>query len=146
MRRARLFPLVACFAILSAPLPAQWQFAADLGASRLQRTDIPQSNAVTFGGSATGVGDRSWFRSSLLGVVAGADQVTAQGLVAGSLLGPSGHIARGELTGFLSGFSETSGRGTVSGELMARAQFGAGMRGSALGLGAGSTSRDGVQS
>jgi hypothetical protein len=146
MRRARLFSLVACFALLSAPLPAQWQFAADLGASRLQRTDIPQSNAVTFGGSLTGVGDRSWFRSSLLGVVAGADQVTAQGLVSGSLLGPSGHVARGELTGFLSGFSETGGRGTVSGELMARSQFGAGLRGSALGLGIGMTSTDGVRS
>ena len=145
MRRARLFSLVACLATLSAPLPAQWQFAADLGASRLQRTDIPQSNAVTFGGSATGVSERGWFRSSLLGVVADADQVTAQALVSGSILGPSGRFARGELTGFLSGFSETGGRGTTSGELMARAQFGAGMRGSALGLGAGSTSSDGIR-
>jgi hypothetical protein len=146
MRRARLFSLVACFATLSAPLPAQWQFVADLGASRLQRTDIPQSNAATFGASVTGVGDRSWFRSSLLGVVAGVDQVTAQGLVSGSLLGPSGHFARGELTGFVSGFSETGGSGTTSGELMARGQFGLGSRGGALGVGTGLTARDGVRS
>lgn len=145
MRRARLFSLIASFATLSAPLPAQWQFAADLGASRLQRTDIPQSNAVTFGGSAMNIGERGWFRSSLLGVVADADQVTTQGLVSGSVLGPSGHFARGELTGFLSGFSESGGRGTTSGELMARAQIGSGMQGSALGLGAGTTSRDGTR-
>ena len=146
MRRARLFSLVACLATVSAPLPAQWQFAADLGASHLQRTDIPRSNAATFGANLTAVGDRSWFRSSLLGVVAGANQVTAQGLVSGSLLGPSGHFARGELTGFLSGFSETGGSGTASGELMARGQFGLGSRGGALGVGTGLTSRDGVRS
>jgi hypothetical protein len=81
---------------------------------------------------------------SLLGVVAGNDQVTAQGLVSGSVLGPGGHLARGELTGFLSAFSETGSQGTLSGELMARAQFGSGGRGGALGVGAGSTSRDGV--
>src|SRR4029079_1908857 len=146
MRRARFFALIAGFATLSAPLPAQWQFAADLGASRLQRTDIPQSNAVTFGGSATGVSERGWFRSSLLGVVADADQVTAQALVSGSILGPSGRFARGELTGFLSGFSETGGRGTASGEVMARGQFGLGSRGGAIGVGTGLTSRDGVRS
>jgi len=150
MRRARLFSqvsrLAALLATLSTPLSAQWQFAADLGASRLQRTDIPQSNAVTFGGSATGIGERAWFRSSLLGVVAGSDQVTAQGLVTGSLLGPSGHAVRGELNGFVSSFSETGGPSTVSGELMARGQFGSGPRGAALGLGAGTTSHDGVSS
>jgi hypothetical protein len=150
MRRARLFSqvsrLATLLATLSVPLSAQWQFAADLGASRLQRTDIPQSNAVTFGGSATGIGERAWFRSSLLGVVAGSDQVTAQGLVTGSLLGPSGHPVRGELNGFVSSFSETGGPSTVSGELMARGQFGSGLRGGALGLGAGTTSRDGVSS
>ena len=143
MRRARLFSLVACLATVSAPLHAQWQFAADLGASNLQRTDIPRSNAATFGASVTAVGDRTWLRSSLLGVVAGADQVTAQGLVSGSVLGPSGHFARGELTGFLSGFSETGGRGTASGEVMARGQFGLGSRGGAIGVGTGLTSRDG---
>ena len=150
MRRARLFSQVSRLAVLlaalSAPLSAQWQFAADLGASRLQRTSIPQSNAVTFGGTATGIGDRAWVRSSLLGVVAGSNQVTAQGLVTGSLLSPSGHPVRGELNGFVSAFSETGGPSTVSGELMTRGQFGSGLHGGALGLGAGTTSRDGVGS
>ena len=146
MRRARLLSLVASIATLSTPLGAQWQFSADLGASHLQRTNIPQSNAITFGGNATAIGERGWLRSSLLGVVAGADQVTAQGLVSGSLLSPTGNFPRGELTGFLSGFSETSSRATLSGELMGRVQFGSGVRGVALGLGTGSTSHDGTAS
>ena len=43
MRRARLFSLVACLATLSAPLPAQWQFAADLGALRSELLDSKYS-------------------------------------------------------------------------------------------------------
>jgi hypothetical protein len=150
MRRARLFPLISGFAtllvLMRAPLRAQWQVAADLGASRLQRTDIPQSNAFTFGGSATGIGERAWLRSSLLGVFAGSDQVTAQGLVTGSLLTASARPVRGELNGFVSAFTETGGLSTTSGELMARGQFASGARGGALGLGAGATSHDGVAS
>src|SRR3954469_22005932 len=98
MRRARLFSLLLCFAVAAAPLHAQWQFSGDVGASRLQRTAIPQANAVTVGANATTVGDRSWLRSSLLGVVAGPGQTTGQGLVAGSLLGPDTRPLRGEIT------------------------------------------------
>src|SRR4051812_27938350 len=116
MCRARFLSAIGCLVTLSAPLRAQWQFAADFGASRLERSNIPQSNAVTFGGSATGVGDRGWFRSSVLGVAAGPSQTTAQGLVAGSVLGPSGRAVRGELTGVLSAFSESGANSITSGE------------------------------
>ena len=143
MRRTRLFSLAACCAALSAPASAQWQVAADVGASRLQRTDIPQSNAVTFGASATGLGDRSWIRSSVLGVVGSQGQTTGQALMAGSLLGSSDHSVRGELTGAMSAFGQTGGASTVSGELMARAQIGTGVRGGAFGLGAGTTAQSG---
>lgn len=140
MRRARLFPVLFTVA-LAAPLQAQWQVAADLGASRLQRTDIPRSNALTFGGTATGVGERSWVRSSLLGVYSGSGQATAQGLIAGSVLGPTRHPVRGEVTGALSVFGETGGASTLSAELMGRGQFGSGARGGALGIGLGTTAQ-----
>jgi hypothetical protein len=143
MRRARFFSLAMCFCTVSAPLPAQWQFGADVGASRLQRTDIPQSNALTVGGTATNVGDRSWVRSSMLGVVSSFGQATAQGLVAGSLLSSSGHSMRGELTGVLSAFGETGASSTTSEELMARGQIGSALRGGAIGFGAGATAQSG---
>ena len=146
MRRARFFFLIASIATPVVMLPAQWQVAGDFGASRLQRTNIPQSNAATLGASVTGMSDRGWVRSNLLGVVAGADQVTAQGLIAGSLVGPSGRAVRGELTGFASAFSETGGPSTVSAELMPRAQLGSGSVGGTLGLGVGGMSRDGIRS
>ena len=125
----------------SAPLVAQWTAAADFGASRLQRTGIPQSNAATVGASVTGVGERGWFRTSALGVVSGIGQSTSQGLMAGSVLGPSDHVVRGELTGAVSAFGQTGGASTVSGELMARGQLGTGMRGGAFGLGGGTTAQ-----
>ena len=142
MRRARLLPLLVSLAVAPAALPAQWQLSGDVGASHLKRSDIPQSGAVTLGGSANTTGEWGWFRSSLLGVVAGANQTAGQGLIAGSLIGP-GARARGELSGILSAFSETGAGSTVSGEVMARAQFGLPTRGGAVGLGTGSTAHDG---
>ena len=85
MRRARFVPAILLLLLGPLTLRAQWQASADLGASHLQRTDIPQSGAATFGASVTGIGDRSWIRSSLLGVFAGPSQATMQGLLAGSI-------------------------------------------------------------
>ncbi len=141
MRRARFVPPILLLLLGPLTLRAQWQASADLGASHLQRTNIPQSGAATFGASVTGIGDRSWIRSSLLGVFAGPTQATMQGLLAGSIATSPDRKARGELSGVLSGFGETGSDATVSGELMPRVQFGSSSTGVAVGLGLGSTAR-----
>src|SRR4051794_33149238 len=106
MRRARFVPPIICLLLGPFTLRAQWQASADLGASGLRRTHIPQSGAFTVGANATGVGDRGWLRSSLLGVFAGPSQVTLQGLLAASMSTAADRRVRAELTGVLSGFGE----------------------------------------
>ena len=145
MRRARLLPvLISVLASQSAA--SQWQFSADLGASQLRRTDIPRSSAVTFGANAVAVGEHGWFRTSALGVLANAQQSTAQALFAGSLVQSAEHPVRGEIGGFVSGFGESGYSLTLSGEVIPRLQIGSASRGGAVGFGVGGTQHAGVSS
>src|SRR5689334_6976804 len=113
MRRARLFPVLLSV-VASQPAIAQWQYSADLGASRLRRSDVPQSGAVTVGANAGLAGDNGWFRSSVLAVAANAEQSTAQALLAASLITSSDRPLRGEIGGFVSGFGESGYSVTLS--------------------------------
>jgi hypothetical protein len=130
--------------LATAPAAAQWQLSADLGASRLRRSDIPQSGALTFGANAAAIGDHGWIRSSVLAVGANAQQSTAQGLLAGSVVGSSGRPVRGEIGGFVSGFGESGYSLTLSGEVMPRLQIGNASRGGAVGFGLGGTQHAGT--
>lgn len=142
MRRARLVSLAVCV-VAAQPLAAQWQLTGDVGVSRLQQTGIPQSNALTLGTSLDLFGERGWLRTGLLGARSDGDRWTGQGVVLGSLLGPSGHPARWELAGSASTFGESSELPTLSGELMPRVRFDGGARaGGAFGFGAGTIARD----
>lgn len=144
MRRARLVLfLVAAAAPAARRLPAQWQLTADAGAARIQQTDIPLSNAQTFGLTVDAANDRAWFRSSGLAAHGDPDRWTAQGVALGSVLGAPGRVVRWELTGALTTFGQSGELPTSSGELMARARFGAGPRGAAVGLGGGSIAHEG---
>src|SRR4051794_41936736 len=115
MRRARLLPPLLCLVAAPLSLDAQWQVSADVGASHLRRTNIPQSGAVTAGGTATSIGDRGWFRSSLLGVFAGFDRVTGQALLAGSVAGAGDKRKRGGFANFLGAVSGSGSRGRLGG-------------------------------
>lgn len=136
MRRARLFSLLIS-ALAARPTASQVQLSADVGASRLQRPDVPQSGALTLGLTVAGASDYGWLRSSVLAVGANSQQSTFQGIVAGSFTGASTRWIRGELAGFVSGFTESGYSPTLSGEIMPRVQVGNPLRGGALGVGIG---------
>jgi hypothetical protein len=139
MRRARLVSLVATLSI-PALLPAQWQVSADAGIARLHQTGIRESSAQTFGGNAEALGDRAWFRSSLLAACA-SNGCTTQGVVLASLVGRRSQPLQWELSGSVSGFDEVDTSSTGSGELMGRLHFALPGFGGALGLGGGRVSQ-----
>jgi hypothetical protein len=143
MRRARLLPLLISV-LASRTAAAQWQLSADLGASHLRRSDIPQSGAVTLGANAVAVGDNAWFRSSALGVLANAQQSTAQALLAAGIVGSASRPVRGELGAVASAFGESGYSLTLSGEIMPRLQLGSASRGGALGFGVGGSQHAGT--
>lgn len=139
MRRARLILVLICALQPRARLDAQWQITGDAGASRLRQAGIPESNALTFGGTLDAVGERSAFRSSVLAARAVPERWTAQALAIGSFVGPTVAAARWQLDGALSTFGQTNERATSSGELAARARVGTAAIGGAIGAGAGGT-------
>jgi hypothetical protein len=141
MRRARLQCALPLILACPAPLAAQWQVAADVGVSHLQRTGIPQSAAGTLGATITNIGERGWIRSSLLGVAAGAEQASTQALIAGSLIAASTAGAVFSMDGTASAYTEFGAANALSGEIMPRVQLGSQSRGGALGVGAGVTKR-----
>jgi hypothetical protein len=140
MRRARLISLCFVLAAIPARTTAQWQVTADAGVAHLRQADIPESNASTFGASAEVLGDRAWFRSSLLAARTASDRWTAQGVAVASVVSEKKRGTRLELSGSLSGFNETSANSTISGEAMGRLHVGRPGFGSALGLGLGHVS------
>ena len=143
MRRARLLPILISV-LATRPIAAQWQFSADLGASQLRRSDIPQSGAVTLGGTAGAAGERVWFRSSALGVLANTQQSTAQALLAGGIVESTNRLVRGELGAVVSAFGESGYSLTLSGEIMPRLQIGNTSRGGAVGVGIGGSQHAGT--
>ena len=143
MRRARLLPILISV-LATRPAAAQWQFSADLGASHLRRSDIPQSGAVTLGATAGAAGERVWFRSSALGVLANTQQSTAQALLAGGIAGSANRPVRGELGAVVSAFGESGYSLTLSGEIMPRLQVGSASRGGAVGFGIGGSQHAGA--
>jgi len=144
MRRARLLPLLIS-ALAARPAASQLQLSADIGASHLQRSDVPQASALTFAANVAATGDHGWFRSGILGVRANADQSTTQALFAGSLAESPDRPVHGELGGFVSGFGESGYSLTLSGEIMPRLQIGTAARGGAIGVGVGGTQHAGVR-
>ena len=143
MRRARLISL--CFVLTVAPvrLPAQWQLTGDAGVAHLRQSAIPESNASTFGASVEALGDRAWFRSSVLAAHTASDRWTTQGVAVASLLSSLRRGARFELSGSLSGFKETNATTTTSGEAMGRVHLSRPGFGGALGLGVGHVNVEG---
>jgi len=137
MRRARLISLILFALVGRAPLRAQWSLTGDAGVSHLRQAGIPESNAQTLGATLDAAGERSAFRTSVLGARATGDRWTGQGFVVGSFVGPTPGAARWQLDGIASAFGETNVTATTSAELAARARFGSALRGGALGAGIG---------
>jgi hypothetical protein len=141
MRRARLISLVLFALAARAPASAQWSLTGDAGLSHLRQPGIPESNAQTLGATLDAAGERSAFRTSFLAAHAASDRWTGQGLVVGSIVGPTAGAARWQLDGIASAFGETSVARTTSAEVAARARLGSLLRGGALGAGIGANAR-----
>jgi hypothetical protein len=141
MRRARLISLIVVALVARAPLHAQWSLTGDVGVSHLRQAGIPESNAQTLGATLDAASERSAFRTSILAARATSDRWTGQGLLVGSIVGPTAGAARWQLDGIASAFGETNVAATTSGELAARARLGSSLRGGALGAGVGANMR-----
>ena len=141
MRRARLIALILSALAARSPLHAQWSLTGDVGVSHLRQAGIPESNAQTLGATLDAAGERSAFRTSVLGARATSDRWTGQALVVGSVVGPTVGAARWQLDGIASAFGETNVAATTSAELAARARLGSSVRGGALGAGIGANMR-----
>jgi hypothetical protein len=147
MRRHRLIR-TAAFAIFSAStrLAAQWQLTGDLGVSHLQQTGIPAGSAQTAALAFDAASSRAWLRASALAVLAAQDRWTGQGLVAGTLTGPSAPAPWWQLDLIASSFGQSNALPTSSGEIAARLRAGAATLGGALGAAAGAMTRAGSSS
>lgn len=141
MRRARLIPLLL-FVMTTERASAQWQLTGDAGAAHLRQPNIPESSASTFGASAEVLGDRAWFRSSVLAARTTMSRWTTQGVAVASFVNPLTAQTRLEFSGSVSGFAETNGSSTSSLELMPRLHLGTTTIGAALGLGVGGVASD----
>jgi hypothetical protein len=147
MRRPWLI-LTAALAMLAsaARADAQWQLTGDLGASHLQQTGIPSGSAGTAGLAFDLSTARAWMQSSALAARTAPDRWTGQGLVAGTLIGPSAIAPRWQLDAVASTFGQSRAYPTTSGELAARLRAGGPGLGAALGAAAGATARAGSSS
>jgi len=146
MRRVRLILLVGSVVALR-PVHAQlsqWQLSGDAGVSHLRQTGIPESNALTFGGTFDAVGERAFLHSSLLTARATENRWTGQGLITGAVVDPSMRPIRWELTGTLSAFGQSNERPTSSGEAAARLRVGSLANGAIVGVGGGATTHAGA--
>jgi len=141
MRRARLILLCVCALVARTPLHAQWALTADAGVSHLRQAGIPESNAQILGATLDAAGARSALRTSILAARASSDRWTGQGVMLGSIVGPTAGAARWELDGAVSAFGETSELPTTSAEVAARARIGSSLRGGAIGAGLGTRAR-----
>jgi len=137
MRRARLILFFLCALVAPERLCAQWDFRADAGVSHLRQAGIPEANAQTLGATLDAAGERSVLRTSFLAAHAASDSWTGQGLLIGSIVGPTAGAARWQLDGVMSAFGETSELPTTSAEFAARARIGSSLRGGAIGAGIG---------
>ncbi len=135
----QLVGLLACAHVARAQVRA----TADLGASYISQSGIPQSGAVTIGGALDALGDAGAFRSTGLATLAPRGRWTAQAVVGGAVSGPSTGFVRWGLDAAASAFGETGTGPTASGEALARAYFGSTPRGAAFGGGAGGTAHAG---
>jgi hypothetical protein len=144
MRPPRLISLILFALVARSPARAQWSLTGDAGVSHLRQAGIPESNAQTLGATLDAAGERSAFRTSFLAARATSDRWTGQGLIVGSIVGPTAGAARWQLDGIASAFGETSVAATTSAEFAARARLGSGFRGGALGAGIGANMRGGA--
>jgi len=140
MRRARFILFFLCALVARVPLFAQWDVRADAGVSHLRQAGIPEANAQTLGATLDAAGERSVLRTSFLAARAASESWTGQGLLIGSIVGPTAGAARWQFDGVLSAFGETSELPTTSAELAARARLGSSLRGGAIGAGIGANS------
>lgn len=142
MRRHWLIP-AAGFTILvaAARLDAQWQLTGDLGVSHLQQTGIPTGSAGTAGVTFDAASAGAALRSSALVARATQDRWTGQGLVTGTVVGPSAATPWWQLDFAASTFGQSHALPTTSGELAARLRLGGAKLGGAVGAGGGVMAR-----
>jgi hypothetical protein len=140
MRRPWLIPFFLCSLIARGPLYAQVGVAVDVGVSHLRQAGIPESNAQTLGATLDAAGERSVLRAGFLAARATPDRWTGQGLLIGSIVGPTAGAARWQIDGVASAFGQTSALPTTSAEVAARARMGSSLRGGAIGAGFGANS------
>ena len=147
MRRLRLIPTAALTMVAAAArLDAQWQLTGDVGVSHLQQTGIPAGTAGTAGVTFDAASARAWLQSSLLAARATQDRWTGQGLVTGTLIGPTAASPRWQLDAVASAFGQSNALPTTSGELAARLRAGGAGLGGAIGAAAGAMARAGSSS
>ena len=147
MRRLRLIPTVAlATGAAAARLGAQWQLTGDVGVSRLQQTGIPAGGAGIAGVTLDAGSARAWLQSSILAARAAQDRWTGQGLITGTMIGPSAAAPRWQLDAVASAFAQSNALPTTSGELAARLRAGGAALGGAVGGAAGATTRAGTSS
>lgn len=147
MRRHWLIP-AAGFTILvsAARLDAQWQLMGDLGVSHLQQTGIPTGSAGTAAVTFDAASARAALRSSALVARAAQERWTGQGLVTGTVVGPSAIAPWWQLDFAGSAFGQSNALPTTSGELAARLRVGGARLGGAVGAGGGVMERAGSSS
>src|SRR3954465_2420211 len=90
MRRSWHIPLVVSFVLTlpGTPLHAQWRLTGDAGLSRVAQARLPESNAVTLGGTAETFGERTAVRASALGAHTADERSTGQLLALGAFATP----------------------------------------------------------
>ncbi|HTI65082.1 MAG TPA: glycogen-binding domain-containing protein [Gemmatimonadaceae bacterium] len=147
MRRQWLILTVGLALVAAAArADAQWELTGDFGVSHLQQTGIPTGSAGTAGLTFEAASARAWMQSSVLAARATQDRWTGQGLLAGTLIGPSAAAARWQFDALASSFAQSNSRPTASGELAARLRAGGPSFGAGLGAAAGATARAGSSS
>jgi hypothetical protein len=140
MRRVRLILLAIGALGSQRPALAQWQYSLDAGASYLRQAGIPESGALTLGGTVDAATRATYFRSSVLsaGSSGGSGWTgTGQAVALGGIVDPRARLFRWELSGAASAFSQSATRPTTTGELAAGLQTGSPLFGASFGGGGG---------
>jgi hypothetical protein len=125
-RRTAYIALQAAWlaALLSDILPAQTADGfAEIGAARLSQRDLPRTDAVTAGVSGRRDGRRYKLAAAGGVTLAHEGRSTSQGLLAASLLGRPGTLARWEIGGALTAFGQSSVPMTRGASVFIRERF-----------------------
>ena len=142
MRRARHIPLVLLM-VVARSLGAQWQASVDLGASRLEQTGIPESNAQTLGVKREHPSVAISTRRQLLTARTSGGSLDDASTRRGVVVRRARSRVQWELSGSRAFSGETNAQTASSAEVIARGYYGHTRgSGSSLALGGGTRRAD----